>query len=67
MAVYSELADSKGVKPLSLTFGRDSKTGHRMGKLYSSTKGRLQVCLFGGHFCGEAIGRPVRSGHPVIY
>lgn len=60
VAAYSELAYSKGVKPLSLAFGRDSKTGSGMGKLYSSKKRRLQVCLFGSRFYGEAVGRPVR-------
>lgn len=41
--IYSEFAHSKGVSYHYLCFGRDSKTGRGVGKLYSGKKRRLQV------------------------
>ena len=46
-AIYSALTIyNKGVSHRHLCFGRDSKVGKGVGKVYGGKKGRLKVCLY---------------------
>lgn len=53
---------AKGVGYHHLCFGRDTKAGRGVGKLYTEKKWRLQVCPNWSYCPGEAAGELTRSG-----
>lgn len=60
-AIYSELAGAKS-QPPSLGFGRNSRAGRGVGKIYNEKKKDVWYALIGDGWHGEAGGRLTRSG-----
>lgn len=58
--IYSALPHSKGVNHHHLCFGRHSKAGRKVGKLYVGENKRLQVCPDWRLLAQEAVGRLTR-------
>ena len=64
-AIYSELATAKEPQPPLLTFGRQSKAGGGVEKLYCGIEGWYRYFLNRGSWYGDAVGSLTEAGLPM--